>query len=64
MVITFKINFEKLSPDHDHPDMWFQYCIDSFGRGYSFRDAEVMKKHLESKKEFRNVQVVPMEEVN
>ena len=58
---TFKLNFEKLSPDHS--DTWFPYCMDSFGRGYSFRDAEVMKRHLESKKEFRNVQVVPMEEV-
>ena len=57
---TFKLNFEKLSPDH--PDTWFPYCMDSFGRGYSFREAETMKNHLESKKGFRNVQVVPMEE--
>lgn len=58
---TFKINLERLVSDH--PDAWFPYCMDSFGKGYSSGDAEVMKKHLESKKEFRNVQVVPMEEI-
>ena len=58
---TFKINFERLSSDH--PDTWFPYCMDSFGKGYSFSEAETMKKHLESKKEFRSVQVVPMEEI-
>lgn len=57
---TFKLNFEKLSPYH--PDTWFPYCMDSFGRGYSFKEAETMKIHLESKKEFRNVQIVPMVE--
>ena len=59
---TFKLNFEKLITDH--PDTWFPYCMDSFGRGYSFREAETMKSHLESKKEFRNVRIVPMEESN
>lgn len=57
---TFKLNFEKLSPNHT--DTWFPYCMDSFGRGYSFKEAETMKSHLESKKEFRNVQIVPMVE--
>ena len=56
---TFKLTFEKLSPDH--PDVWLPYCMDSFGRGYSFREAEIMKKHLESKEEYRDVNIVPME---
>lgn len=57
---TFKLNFERLSLDH--PDTWFPSCMNSFGRGYSFREAETIKKHLESKEGIRNVQIVPMED--
>lgn len=55
---TFKINFERLSPDH--PGVWLPYCMDGFGKGYSFREAEVLKAHLESKKEYRDVRIVSL----
>lgn len=56
---TFKLIFERLSPDH--PDVWLPYCMDGSGRGYSFREAEVLKAHLESKKEYRDVRIEAIE---
>lgn len=58
---VYKLTFERINPDHPGEDVWFPYCMDSFGRGYSFKEADALKAHLESKPEmYRNVKIEPM----
>lgn len=53
----FKLTFEK---QNEHGS-WMLGCMNGFGQGYSFREADTLKTHLESKPEYRNVKVEAIE---
>lgn len=53
----FKLTFEKKNDQ----GIWMPGCMNCFGHGYSVREADTLKMHLESKSEYRNVKVEAIE---